>query len=78
MVIYAVSTSGMVVEGPNGEPVSSASIGALFIAGVVPGLMLAAMLGATTFYRAWKFDYPACLGRLMPDPSRRYAKASGA
>jgi C4-dicarboxylate transporter DctM subunit len=30
----------------------------LFIAGVIPGLMLATLLGATTVYRAWKFDYP--------------------
>ena len=58
MVIYAVSTSGMAIEGPNGEAVSSASIGTLFMAGVIPGLMLATLLGATTFYRAWKFDYP--------------------
>jgi C4-dicarboxylate transporter DctM subunit len=28
------------------------------MAGVIPGLMLASMLGATTFYRAWKNDYP--------------------
>src|SRR5205807_6820288 len=26
--------------------------------GVVPGLILASMLGVTTFYRAWKNDYP--------------------
>ncbi|HEX7109300.1 MAG TPA: TRAP transporter large permease subunit [Aestuariivirga sp.] len=58
MVIYAVSTSGMMIEGPNGESVSSASVGTLFMAGVIPGLMLAALLGLTTFYRAWKFDYP--------------------
>lgn len=58
MVMYAVATSGMVVTGPNGEPVMSASIGTLFMAGVIPGLMLAAMLGATTTYRAWKNDYP--------------------
>ena len=58
MVIYAVSTSGMMLEGPNGEPVSSASVGTLFMAGVIPGLMLATLLGLTTFYRAWKFDYP--------------------
>jgi C4-dicarboxylate transporter, DctM subunit len=58
MVMYAVATSGMVVQGPDGQPVLSASIGDLFIAGVVPGLMLATMLGATTTYRAWKFDYP--------------------
>ena len=30
----------------------------LFMAGVVPGLILATMLGMTTFYRAWKNDYP--------------------
>ncbi len=58
MVMYAVATSGMVVTGPNGEPVMSASIGTLFMAGVVPGLILATMLGATTTYRAWKNDYP--------------------
>ncbi len=58
MVMYAVATSGMVVTGPDGEPVMSASIGDLFIAGVVPGLMLATMLGGTTMYRAWKNGYP--------------------
>ena len=58
MVMYAVATSGMVVTGPDGGPVMSASIGTLFIAGVIPGLMLATMLGATTMYRAWKNGYP--------------------
>ncbi|MDO5632748.1 MAG: TRAP transporter large permease subunit [Paracoccus sp. (in: a-proteobacteria)] len=58
MVMYAVATSGMVVTGPNGEMVMSASIGALFMAGVIPGLMLATMLGATTFWRAYKNGYP--------------------
>src|SRR5439155_2759817 len=29
-----------------------------FIAGVVPGLILATMLGVTTWYRAWRNDYP--------------------
>ena len=28
------------------------------MAGVIPGLILASMLGATTFYRAWKNNYP--------------------
>ena len=28
------------------------------MAGVIPGLMLASMLGMTTWYRAWKNDYP--------------------
>ncbi|HRK42160.1 MAG TPA: TRAP transporter large permease subunit [Gemmobacter sp.] len=58
MVMYAVATSGMVVKGPNGEQVMSASIGDLFIAGVIPGLMLAMMLAGTTTFRAWKFNYP--------------------
>ena len=44
MVLYAVATNS--------------SIGKLFIAGIVPGIVLATMLGATTWYRAWKNDYP--------------------
>jgi len=44
MVMYAVATN--------------TSVGALFMAGVVPGLMLAFILGAVTWYRARKFDYP--------------------
>jgi C4-dicarboxylate transporter DctM subunit len=43
-VIYAVSTN--------------TSIGALFVAGVLPGLVLTVMLGATTWYIARKNDYP--------------------
>jgi C4-dicarboxylate transporter DctM subunit len=58
MVIYAVATSGAVVMGPDGHRVSSASVGQLFMAGVIPGLILATMLGVTTCYRAWKNDYP--------------------
>ncbi len=44
MVMYSVSTS--------------TSLGALFLAGVMPGLVLATMLGMTTWWRARKFDYP--------------------
>src|SRR5436189_3502907 len=44
MVLYAVSTN--------------ASIGKLFIAGIVPGIVLATMLGVTTWYRAWRNNYP--------------------
>ncbi len=44
MVLYAVSTN--------------TSVGKLFIAGVVPGIMLATMLGLTTWYRARKNNYP--------------------
>jgi C4-dicarboxylate transporter, DctM subunit len=58
MVIYAVATGGSVALDPDGKRVLSASVGQLFMAGVVPGLILASMLGATTFYRAWKNDYP--------------------
>src|SRR5881227_1596987 len=44
MVMYAVATN--------------TSVGALFIAGIVPGLMLATMLGVTTWWRARKNNYP--------------------
>ena len=44
MVLYAVATNS--------------SIGQLFIAGIVPGIVLASMLGATTWYRAWRNGYP--------------------
>ena len=58
LVIFSIATTGMSATGPNGEPVSTASVGDLFIAGVIPGLVLALLLGITTFYRAKKFDYP--------------------
>jgi C4-dicarboxylate transporter, DctM subunit len=58
MVIYSVATGGSVALDPAGHRVLSASVGQLFMAGVIPGLILASMLGATTFYRAWKNDYP--------------------
>ena len=44
MVMYSVATS--------------TSVGALFMAGVVPGIALACVLGGVTWYRARKFDYP--------------------
>jgi C4-dicarboxylate transporter DctM subunit len=52
MVLFSVSTN--------------TSVGKLFIAGVIPGAMLATMLGLTTAYRAWRYGYP------------RMPKASGA
>src|ERR1043166_5057998 len=58
MVIYSVATGGSIALDPEGKRVLSASVGQLFMAGVIPGLILASMLGATTFYRAWKNDYP--------------------
>ena len=44
MVMYSVATN--------------TSVGALFMAGVIPGLALACVLGGVTWYRARKFDYP--------------------
>ncbi|WP_374497646.1 TRAP transporter large permease [Vogesella indigofera] len=44
MVMYSVATN--------------TSVGQLFMAGVIPGLMLATFLGLTTWYRARKFNYP--------------------
>ncbi|MDE2077516.1 MAG: TRAP transporter large permease subunit [Burkholderiales bacterium] len=44
MVMYSVSTN--------------TSVGALFMAGVIPGLLLAFLLGFTSWWRARKFDYP--------------------
>ncbi|MFV0292754.1 MAG: TRAP transporter large permease [Paracoccus sp. (in: a-proteobacteria)] len=58
LVMYSVATTGMVVTGPNGENVLSASIGTLFMAGVIPGLLLAAMLGGMTYWRARSNNYP--------------------
>jgi C4-dicarboxylate transporter DctM subunit len=58
MVVYSVATGGSVALDPSGARVSSASVGQLFMAGVIPGIMLATLLGFTTFYRAWKNDYP--------------------
>ena len=58
MVLVAVATGGSVAIDPEGKRVLSASVAQLFMAGVIPGLILASMLGATTFYRAWKNNYP--------------------
>jgi C4-dicarboxylate transporter DctM subunit len=58
MVLYAVATGGSVALDPEGKRVLSASVAQLFMAGVIPGLMLATLLGLTTFYRAWKGNYP--------------------
>ncbi|MDE2372474.1 MAG: TRAP transporter large permease subunit [Burkholderiales bacterium] len=58
LVIYAIATAGMNVTGPKGESVGSASVGALFLAGIVPGVTLSILLGLTTWWRARKNDYP--------------------
>src|SRR5439155_19250992 len=44
MVMYSVSTN--------------TSVGALFMAGVIPGLLLASLLGLTTWFLARKSNYP--------------------
>lgn len=44
MVMYAIATN--------------TSVGALFMAGVIPGIVMASMLGGMTWYRARKFNYP--------------------
>ena len=58
MVLYAVATGGSLGIDPEGKRVLSASVAQLFMAGVIPGAILASMLGMTTFYRAWKYNYP--------------------
>ena len=58
LVIFSIATTGMSATGPHDEPVATASVGDLFIAGVVPGLVLATLLGVTTWFRARKYDYP--------------------
>src|ERR1700694_2464562 len=70
IVMYAVATGGSVALDPEGKRVLSASVGQLFMAGVVPGLILASMLGMTTFYRAWKNDYPRMPKASWGDGSR--------
>lgn len=44
LVLYGVSTNS--------------SIGALFMAGIIPGLILALMLAAVTWFIAWRNNYP--------------------
>ena len=58
LVMYSIATAGMNATGPNGESVSSASVGQLFMAGVLPGICLSLLLGVTTWWRARKMDYP--------------------
>ncbi len=58
LVIYSIATAGMNASGPHGEEVSTASVGQLFMAGVVPGLCLSLLLGITTWVRAKKANYP--------------------
>ncbi|MBX9862228.1 MAG: TRAP transporter large permease subunit [Hyphomicrobium sp.] len=59
MVLYSVATSGMAVVGADGKRIHAASVDDLFMAGVVPGLVLAALLALTTVWLAWRRGYPA-------------------
>ena len=56
MVLYAVSTNN--------------SVSAMFIAGIVPGIVLAVMLGTTTWWLARRNDYP----RVQRFAGRRYLR----
>jgi C4-dicarboxylate transporter DctM subunit len=58
MVMYSVATN--------------ASVGTLFMAGVIPGLVLAFLLGLTAWYRARRFGYP----RVMLFPERTSLQAT--
>jgi C4-dicarboxylate transporter DctM subunit len=58
MVLYSLATGGMHVDGPDGKRIAAASVDDLFMAGVVPGLLLATMLGLTTFFIAKSRGYP--------------------
>ena len=59
MVLYAVSTNNSVSD--------------MFIAGIVPGIVLALMLGITTWWIARKNDYP----RVVLFEGRSFAQQSG-
>jgi C4-dicarboxylate transporter DctM subunit len=61
MVMYCVATN--------------ASVGAMFMAGVIPGLTLATFLGGTTFYRAWKNNYPRLPAASWPERLRAFREA---
>src|SRR2546429_1907440 len=58
MVIYSVATGGSMAIDPEGKRVLSASVGQLFMAGVVARLILPSILRLTTFFPAWEKDYP--------------------
>ncbi len=62
MVMYSVATN--------------TSVGALFMAGVVPGLALAAVLGAVTWWRAKKFDYPRLPKASLAERSKAFKESA--
>jgi C4-dicarboxylate transporter DctM subunit len=58
MVLYALATAGMSAKGPEGQRVAAPSVDDLFMAGVVPGILLALVLGAVTWRIAVREGYP--------------------
>src|SRR5215468_2682208 len=72
MVLYAVATGGSVAIDPEGKRVLSASVAQLFMAGVIPGLILASMLGLTTFFRAYRNNYPRMQKATWPEAFRAF------
>src|SRR5258705_12542736 len=54
MVIYCVATGGSVALDPAGHRVSSASVGQMFMAGGVSGIIVAALLGLATLFSRWE------------------------
>ena len=61
MVMYSIATN--------------TSVGALFMAGVIPGLVMASMLGGVTWYRAKKFNYPRQPKASWGERARTFYKA---
>jgi C4-dicarboxylate transporter, DctM subunit len=61
MVLYAVSTS--------------TSVGKLFIAGIIPGLMLALCLGVTTWWIARKNNYPRLQKATWPERAKAFGES---
>ncbi|MGC3961939.1 MAG: TRAP transporter large permease subunit [Rhodocyclaceae bacterium] len=61
MVMYSVATN--------------VSVGKLFMAGVIPGIMLAAVLGLVTWFIAWRKGYPRV--KIFPDRTGGQATIGG-
>lgn len=61
LVLYGVSTN--------------TSIGALFMAGIVPGILLATMLGAVTWFVAWRNDYPKLKRATLSEQLRAFRES---
>jgi C4-dicarboxylate transporter DctM subunit len=61
LVLYGVSTNS--------------SIGALFLAGIMPGILLACMLAAVTWFIAWKNNYPRMPKATWKERARAFREA---